>query len=310
MKKISTLFLSALLSGSLFAQTHHVHITIDTKAFPNVDCAANATLSGVVPPEKLYLHSGLCTSSAADCFNNVTVINSTVWQHVVGNWQDLNGDGTSECPDDGVGLMNYDGDGIWSIDLILENYFTDPNKVYNGNTGSGPSTVWNTTTQPTPFTMGYVFRTSLNGVCTKGADLGPNNACMDYFIGNLDGTPGFINPGVNPPQTNYNPPGASFTTGIEEPNIIYRHQISPNPVQESTTISFFLTTYQPKFSVKIYDATGNLIKILNDSALPAGDRNITWDRTNESGDRVANGVYYFVMQSQNSIVTDKLVVIE
>jgi len=311
MKKIFTLLFASGLYLSSIAQTHHVHIEIDTKAFPNVDCSANAGISGspgVLPPEKLYLHSGLCTSSAAECFDNITVMNSAVWQHVVGNWQDSDNNGIVECPDDNIGLMNHVGNGVWNIDIILENYYTGSN-VYLGNTSSGLSTVWNPASNPVPYTIGYVFRTGSS--CEKGADLGPNNACMDYFIGNINTpTPGFINPGVIPPLTNYSPPGATFTTGVEEPNIIYHHSVSPNPVQDFTNINFFLTTFQPNFSMKIYNATGSLVKTVSEGSMAAGDKKITWDRTNESGERVASGVYYFVMQSRNSVVTDKLIVVE
>jgi hypothetical protein len=305
MKQLFTLFFSVAMGGIMSAQTHHIHISIDTKAFPLVDCSADAGISGqpgVLPPENLYLHSGLCTSNAADCFDNITVINSNVWQHVVGNWQNGN------CPPDGIGLMTHEGNGVWSIDIILEDYFTDASKVFAGTTSSGLSTVWDKVAEPTPFTLGYVFRTESQ--CKKGADKGPNFECMDYFIGNINTTPGFVNPGSTPISINYNPPGASFTTGIDEPNIIYHHQVSPNPVQEQTSISFFLTTGQDNFSMNIFDATGNLVKNIHKGSIAAGDRKITWDRTNNNGEKVSQGVYYFVMQSRNSIVTDKLIVID
>jgi flagellar hook assembly protein FlgD len=113
-----------------------------------------------------------------------------------------------------------------------------------------------------------------------------------------------------PPLLNYSPAGANFSTGVDEPNIIYHHQVSPNPVQDATSISFFLTTYQPNFSMKIYDAEGSLVKVVSEGAMTAGDKKVTWNKTNTAGEKVAAGVYYFVMQSRNSNVTDKLIVVD
>lgn len=257
-----------------------------------------------MPPEKLYLHSGLCTSDPSVCFDNITVLNSSVWEHVVGNWQ------AGACPDDNVGLMQHQGNGIWKIELILENYFTAlSGQVYLGSTSSGESDLWDTIAEPNPYTLGYVFRTGSN--CTKGSDLGPNNACMDYFIGFLNATPGYINPGTDPITVNYNPPGASFSVGLkDEPNIVYNHVVYPNPSNEITNIKFFLTESQKSFSMKIFDATGTLVKTFNEGSMAAGDKKMIWDRTNNTGEKVAAGVYYFTMQSKNSIVSDKIVVID
>ena len=90
---------------------------------------------GNVDSNKVYIHLGLCTCNEfppfgpehRDCSDNlqnklfcttqITPFQSRVWQHVVGNWDQL--------LDDGIGLMTYEGDSIWSFEIIIENYFSN-----------------------------------------------------------------------------------------------------------------------------------------------------------------------------------------
>ncbi len=68
----------------------------------------------------------------------------------------------------------------------------------------------------------------------------------------------------------------------------------PNPFQQNTTISYVLTGVTDDFTeVKIYTVSGRLIRTLRDTErATANYRTQLWDGRDETGDEVANGVYF------------------
>jgi flagellar hook assembly protein FlgD len=58
----------------------------------------------------------------------------------------------------------------------------------------------------------------------------------------------------------------------------------------------------------VYDAIGNLVKTIYRGELLAGKQIAHWDASNNKGQKVANGMYYFTMRSGNNMVTDKIIV--
>ena len=69
----------------------------------------------------------------------------------------------------------------------------------------------------------------------------------------------------------------------------------PNPFNPSTTIAFEL----PKASnveIVIYDALGKKIKTLSNSVYKPGNNSVYWDGTNDMGQPVATGVYFYIFK--------------
>ena len=118
---------------SSYCQLTSLRMELDVKKMLNPSCNLNM---GDVDSNKVYAHLGLCTCMEQspygpenrDCVNSsqnelfcatqITPFQSRVWQHVVGNW------GTTP-QDDGVGLMTYEGDSVWSMEFIIEDYFSN-----------------------------------------------------------------------------------------------------------------------------------------------------------------------------------------
>lgn len=69
------------------------------------------------------------------------------------------------------------------------------------------------------------------------------------------------------------------------------HQNYPNPFNPSTRIRFDVP-YTGIVNLVVYDTAGRTIKRLAASRYPAGSHTITWDGTNDSGNRVATGLYF------------------
>ncbi len=80
------------------------------------------------------------------------------------------------------------------------------------------------------------------------------------------------------------PGGAAVAVGYLSPNV-------PNPFRSETALEFSLPTPGPA-SLRIYDASGRLVRTIVDGVLPAGAQRARWDGLDDGGRRAAGGVYF------------------
>tara|TARA_B000000532_G_C18687267_1_gene328004 strand:- start:90 stop:554 length:465 start_codon:yes stop_codon:yes gene_type:complete len=66
----------------------------------------------------------------------------------------------------------------------------------------------------------------------------------------------------------------------------------PNPFNSITSISFQLQA-ESSVSVTIYDFMGNVVKDLFSGIESSGYKSINWDATNNNGDLVSTGMYFY-----------------
>ncbi|MBI9037138.1 MAG: linear amide C-N hydrolase [Bacteroidales bacterium] len=94
----------------------------------------------------------------------------------------------------------------------------------------------------------------------------------------------------------------------------------PNPFNSNTTISF-QTKNEPnqENKVKIYDLNGQRIKVIPlnlqqaENSTGAGNNNysIIWDGTNEDGNHVSSGIYFYNLNINNkSVATEQMILIK
>ena len=69
----------------------------------------------------------------------------------------------------------------------------------------------------------------------------------------------------------------------------------PNPFNSITSISFQLQA-ESSISVTIYDFMGNVVKDLFSGLESSGYKSINWDATNNNGDLVSSGMYFYRLQ--------------
>jgi hypothetical protein len=81
----------------------------------------------------------------------------------------------------------------------------------------------------------------------------------------------------------------------------------PNPMSERTVISYSLPC-QVDVNLVVYDLSGRAVATLAKGRQNAGWHNVTWNRTDGQGKRVASGVYFYKLTSGSYQVTRKLVV--
>ncbi|RIK58350.1 hypothetical protein DCC62_29470, partial [candidate division KSB1 bacterium] len=86
-------------------------------------------------------------------------------------------------------------------------------------------------------------------------------------------------------------------TSTQQPVSSYElSQNYPNPFNPSTTISFALPEASD-VTLSIFNTNGQLVKKLVAGAMSAGRHTFTWDATNARGERVASGVYLYVIKA-------------
>ena len=89
------------------------------------------------------------------------------------------------------------------------------------------------------------------------------------------------------------------------PNEFNLFQNYPNPFNPITSIQY-LVPFESFVNVDIYDLRGLKIKSLVNSSKSSGNHSIQWDATNESGDLVSTGMYFFTIQADKFRDTKKM----
>jgi flagellar hook assembly protein FlgD len=74
----------------------------------------------------------------------------------------------------------------------------------------------------------------------------------------------------------------------------------------ATSINYTLPT-AGRASLSVYDMAGKLVKTLVSGHLPAGPGQVTWNRTDDASTKVARGVYFCRLQTEDANLSRKLV---
>jgi hypothetical protein len=105
----------------------------------------------------------------------------------------------------------------------------------------------------------------------------------------------------------------STSTGIpSETNAagLVLHQNTPNPFNPTTSILFDVPASGAVVTLRVYDANGQLVRTLADGLQAGGERRVTWDGRNDSGDPVATGVYFYRLSAPGFQQTKKMVLLK
>ena len=88
-----------------------------------------------------------------------------------------------------------------------------------------------------------------------------------------------------------------------------RIAIAPNPMQESTRVTFHLGR-AAEIHITIHDIRGRLVSTLSSGLCPAGIHSITWTGCDEQGLRVAPGVYLISVHAGERREARKVVLVK
>jgi hypothetical protein len=93
--------------------------------------------------------------------------------------------------------------------------------------------------------------------------------------------------------------------------VAYLEQNIPNPFNPVTTIGFQVPDGAPRrVSLVVYDVTGAHVKTLSDGHVASGRYSRRWDGTDDHGNKVSTGVYFYRLEMPGFTDTRKMVLLK
>jgi hypothetical protein len=105
----------------------------------------------------------------------------------------------------------------------------------------------------------------------------------------------------------------NFVSVGEDPNNALIHYLalrSENPHRGGDAEIRFGITRKERVELKVYDVTGRLVKTLANREFAAGEHNLFWDGSNEDGQLVPRGVYFYQLRTPSFVSQKKLAVLK
>jgi hypothetical protein len=103
----------------------------------------------------------------------------------------------------------------------------------------------------------------------------------------------------------------SLASGVRDRSIgvpFALHRARPSVVRDRADVSYYVGR-QANVKLAVYDAAGSLVRTLVNGRVTPGERTIAWNRTDDSGSRVADGTYFYRLSVDGRSVSDKTVVL-
>jgi len=83
----------------------------------------------------------------------------------------------------------------------------------------------------------------------------------------------------------------------------------PNPFNPTTTIEFALPV-RSDIGLTVYNVLGQRVRTLLERELPASEHRIEWDGTDDNGNRVASGVYFYRLLTDSRTLTRNMLLLK
>lgn len=144
----------------------------------------------------------------------------------------------------------------------------------------------------------------------------PDQVTFYFSLANLPGTsmdPELLNVVCGYPDDT-NPIAVSTTAvGIDEdgtiPDQFALHQNYPNPFNPSTQISFDIPQGGENVMLNIYNILGQNVSTLVNGVMTPGRYTMEWNATDEIGNPVASGIYFYELRSPSFTARKKMLLI-
>ena len=102
----------------------------------------------------------------------------------------------------------------------------------------------------------------------------------------------------------------SPTTGVPDGAVTELKQNRPNPAHTGTTIQFEFVLVSPtEVTLDVFDVAGRKVASLESGPKEVGTHDAPWDLTDETGNTVASGVYFYRLEAGDETFTRKLIVV-
>ena len=144
----------------------------------------------------------------------------------------------------------------------------------------------------------------------------PDQVTFYFSLANLPGTsmdPELLNVVCGYPDET-NPIAVSTTAvGIDEdgtiPDQFALHQNYPNPFNPSTQISFDIPQGGENVMLNVYNILGQNVSTLVNGVMTPGRYTMEWNATDEIGNPVASGIYFYELRSPSFTARKKMLLI-
>ena len=83
----------------------------------------------------------------------------------------------------------------------------------------------------------------------------------------------------------------------------------PNPMNPTATIKYSVGT-PGKVMLRVFDVSGRVIRTLVDQAQPTGSYAVIWDGSNDRGEKVASGVFFYQLNAPGYSGAKKIVILQ
>jgi hypothetical protein len=83
----------------------------------------------------------------------------------------------------------------------------------------------------------------------------------------------------------------------------------PNPFNPVTNINFQIPE-KLKVTIEVFDIQGNKVKTLMNGELNAGYHKVSWNASNDFGDRQPSGLYFYSLQAGDFFQTRKMLLLK
>jgi len=84
----------------------------------------------------------------------------------------------------------------------------------------------------------------------------------------------------------------------------------PNPFNPTTTIQYDVSAGGGAVTLQIFDVSGRLVRTLVDGRQTPGSKSVVWNGTNDRGQGVASGIYFYRMTAPQFLSTRKMVLLQ
>ncbi|MCK4297780.1 MAG: T9SS type A sorting domain-containing protein, partial [Candidatus Marinimicrobia bacterium] len=101
-------------------------------------------------------------------------------------------------------------------------------------------------------------------------------------------------------------PGENLVNTVPEDFMLLQNY--PNPFNPETTIEYALP-HASKVNISIYNVLGQKIRTLSDTKKIEGYYKVIWDGKNDRGEIVPTGIYLYVLTTDKSRFSKKMVLI-
>ena len=104
-------------------------------------------------------------------------------------------------------------------------------------------------------------------------------------------------------------PGVEEETEVSETPATPSVKCYPNPARNSTSIRFALP-HTEEISIDIYDVSGKRVSNILNGEYESGVHNIAWNRKDEKGMRVPQGIYFIRLKSEGIKKQGKIILVD